>query len=310
VDQLVTLTQNGNGRSPVLDPLTADTAEALLQRKLEPVDAVGTFLPSWSQACRDEGGRVGPAAGWMDTAAGGSGKGKSLLGANQGVHALESGWSVAIHSAEMSQSQLFTRTLAIGSGEPIRLLEHGRNLDPDAHRRAGRAFDEIRERTGASLYANRRQLHDLRALADSIRRAHDDMGCRFHVVDYLQLYAVDQNDPASITAVSHLAMRMAQELNVVVLALSQFNRSTSANPDRPSIHGLLGGSAIENDSDQVLLLDHSRIERAPAPAEGWHTYVLLEKNRHGPHVDIPVHFDTTTLRIRERLPDELPARAK
>lgn len=285
------------------DALNSETAEALLTRKLAPVDAVPTFLPSWSQACRDEGGGIGIAAGWMDTAAGGSGKGKSLLGGNQAARAAEAGLGVAIHSAEMSQSQLFTRVLAIVSGEPVRHLEQGRTLQPDVHRRAAAAVDAIRERTGGYLIANRRQLHTLQALEDSIRCAVDE-GCRFHVVDYLQLYAVDPNDPACITEVSHRTRRLAQDLNIAVLTLSQFNRSTSSNPTRPSIHGLMGSSAIENDSDQVLLIDHSRMERAP---HGWYTYILLDKNRHGPLVEIPVHFDTNTLRIRERLPDEIPS---
>lgn len=291
------------------DALTSQTAERLLKQKLKPVDAVPTFLRAWSKACRDEGGGVGVARGWMDTMAAPSGKGKSIFGGNQAVRAVEGGVSTAIHSAEMSQGQNFTRLMAMASRRPVHPLEQGRYLDAEAHRQAARIFDQLAERTGGRLLTNRKQLHNLGQLVDAVTRTTEVEGCTFHVVDYFQLYAVDPNDPAAITQVAHRIRQLAQDLNVAILALSQFNRSTSASPDRPTIHGLMGSSAIENDSDQVLLIDHSRMERAPAPEQGWFGFVLLDKNRHGPLVEIPIHFDTTTLRIRQRGLDEEPAMA-
>jgi replicative DNA helicase len=92
-----------------------------------------------------------------------------------------------------------------------------------------------------------------------------------------------------------------------MVGLSQFNRSTSASKDRPSKEGLLGGSSLENDADQVILLDHSRVEPASVPQEGWTSYALVEKNRHGALVEVPIAFDKRTLRIRERYLDELAA---
>ena len=103
---------------------------------------------------------------------------------------------------------------------------------------------------------------------------------------------------------------MPRDLNVITICLSQFNRETHRRRGRPTIHDLMGGSAIENDSDQVLLLDHTSIQRTPAPLDGWDADLLLAKNRHGPSVSVPIRFDTRTLRFRELMPDELPARAE
>lgn len=58
----------------------------------------------------------------------------------------------------------------------------------------------------------------------------------------------------------------------------------------------MGGSPIENDSDQVILLDHSQYERLDDHAL---TVLLLAKNRHGSLTEIPVKMDFRCLRISE-----------
>jgi hypothetical protein len=59
----------------------------------------------------------------------------------------------------------------------------------------------------------------------------------------------------------------------------------------------MGGSAIENDSHQVLLFDHSRFERQGTIANTW---LIVDKNRHGAVADIPVRWDYQTLRLQPR----------
>lgn len=293
---------------PAYDALGGLHAEELLQRKLAPIDAVPTVFPSWSKVCGDEGGRQGLARGWHVTLAARTGVGKSVWALNAARTAVEAGARVYFISLEMSQMQLETRLLAIASGVPVRRLEQGRDFDADAHRRAAEKLEAACENSGGLFLSNRRPLYGLDQVESAARHAVESEGCRLVVVDYLQLAAADPNDPKEITAASHAIRRLATDLGISTIALSQFNRATSAANERPTIYGLFGGSAIENDSDQVLLIDHSRLERVPAPGEGWYGHVLLAKNRHGPTVDIPIHFDARTLRMAERLPDELPAR--
>lgn len=299
-------TRRATSAAALFDPVTGIHLEELLQQKLEPIEAIPTPFDSWSRACGDEGGRTGLARGWHVTAAGRSGTGKSVLAVNIGAAALKKRERVGFISLEMSWAQLSTRLMAVVSGKPIKVLEQGPHLDENHHRGAAQQMDSLHDYGGA-FFTNRRQLRDLRTVTDAIRELHEVQGCEFFVVDYLQLAAVDPNDPASITAASHAVRQLAQELRVVTVGLSQLNRTTSAANETPTPFGLMGGSAIENDSDQVLLIDHSRMERAPAPLDGWFGYIVLAKNRHGPNVEIPIHFDTATLRLRQLLPDELPS---
>ena len=88
------------------------------------------------------------------------------------------------------------------------------------------------------------------------------------------------------------------ELGVVTVSLSQFNRETSKNrAERPVCQGLMGGSAIENDSEMVLLFDHSRFTRTGNLADTW---LIVDKNRNGTLRDLPVQWDYRTLRLLPR----------
>ena len=61
----------------------------------------------------------------------------------------------------------------------------------------------------------------------------------------------------------------------------------------------MGGSPVENDSHQVLLLDHSRMVRQGTTMDTW---LIMDKNRHGSVADIPVRWDFKNLRLLPRTP--------
>lgn len=304
---MTSATRIGTPKPPVtFDAFVGRRLDELLRTKQLPIDSVPTPLPSWSRVCGDAGGRTGLARGWHVLAAAKTGLGKTIIALNAAWVAAEAGERVGYISLEMDADQLATRYMAIVSGEPVWRLEEGSSFDILTYKRAQRRINELHERTGGVLYVNRQPIFTLEDVSASIRFNHEVHGCRFFVVDYIQL-AGNANDPESITAVSHEVRRLTKELRVVTLALSQFNRQTSVSHDRPTSQGLMGGSALENDSDMVVLIDHSRMERAPAPVDGWTGYALVDKNRHGSQAEIPILFDRSTLRLRERMDDEMPS---
>ena len=282
------------------DVLNVDRFDRLLEHQLAPIDAVPTPFPKWNRACRDEGGGEGIARGWHVLAAARTGTGKSILALNMAATAMRHGETVCFVSLEMSQRQVETRLMAIVSGEPVRSLEKGQTFDRAAFLRAAEAFGRVPGR----FLTNRQPVHTMVDVVQSIRAVHEIYGARYFIVDYLQL-AGNPNDPESITAVSQAVRQQAKDLQVVTFGLSQFNRSTSTLNETPTVHGLMGGSSLENDADQIVLVDHSKIEEVPEG--GWTTRLVLPKNRHGPDGDIPIHFSSNTLRMRQLLDDEMPA---
>lgn len=297
---------HGSTEPPVaFSVFDARRAEHLLEEQLAPIDAVPTPFPGWNNACRDAGGGVGLARGWHSLGAARTGHGKSILALNLTHAALRAGETVCFVSLEMAQSQVETRLLAIASGLPVVELEKGKAFNVDTFRKATAALQRLPGR----FVTNRHPIHRLDQVEASIRAMHEIYGARFFVVDYIQL-AANQNDPETITAASQTVRRMAQELNVVTFGLSQFNRTTSSANETPTVHGLTGGSSLENDADQIVLIDHTTVEEATHHGQriGWDADLLLAKNRHGPGGIIPITFSSRSLQMRERLADEFAAR--
>lgn len=282
------------------DVLDHPTLDLHLTNAVKPVDAVPMMFPSWNAACRDEGGGVGLAKGWHVVIAGGTGAGKSIVALNCAAAAIQAGQAVCYLSLEMSQAQLITRLLAIATGAGVKYLERGKGFDRAIACGAADEFLALTDRTGGSVRVNKYPLRDLSDIDMVFGYFTDREPCTVFIVDYLQLAWAGSAKSMleSITEISHCVRSRAHEKGIVSIGLSQFNRQTSGNRgDKPRPEGLMGGSPLENDADQVLLLDHTAYQRTSANyASG---KVLLAKNRHGPQVEIPVTFDYGNLQIRE-----------
>jgi KaiC/GvpD/RAD55 family RecA-like ATPase len=282
------------------DALTGEVLDQILTEKLAPIDAVPTMLDAWNAVCGGGGGGVGLARGWYVTIGANSGTGKSLIGLNLALSAIRAGETVTVLSLEMSRDEMATRLLAMASGESVVALEQGPRFSVEAYRRAQGSLDQIRREMGGQVLVNRKPLSRLRDVESVIRYHHEQQGSRFFIVDYIQ--NIRTEDEAKVTErmeqVSNLLRLMALDRRIIVLSLSQFNRETSKNrAERPTKEGLMGGSVIENDSHQVLLFDHSRFTRTANLADTW---LIVDKNRHGAVLDIPVRWDYRTLTLHPR----------
>jgi hypothetical protein len=247
-------------------PLIGQTLDDIKAMKLRPVDAVPTMLPAWNAACRGAGGGIGLPRGWHITVGANTGAGKSLLALNLAGAAIEAGERVGFVTLEMSKEELATRLLAIVSGVSAPELEQGRSFSMSSWHTATQRMNEVDERSGGVVYINDKRLRDLGDVLDAIRYLQETNGVRFVILDYLQLVWIggrrERDILERIQEVSGAVSALTKDLGLVFVGLSQFNRQTSANrTDPPSPQGLMGGSPLENDSDQVLLLDHSQYER-------------------------------------------------
>lgn len=290
--------------SPVVtfDSITGSTLDHLLDEKLAPIDAVPTMLESWNRLCNGGGGGVGLARGWGITIGANTGTGKTLIGLNLAAEAAKHGEVATFISLEMGRSELATRLMSIVSGESTALLEQGGSFDQGAYRRAQQAMDDMKQRSGGEVLMNRRPISKLTDIVSCVRHHVETFGSRYFVIDYIQLVwtANAHSIQERMELVSHQLRELTQQHRVVMVMLSQFNRQTSAlRAERPVSQGLMGGSALENDSHQVLLFDHSRFTRTGNLADTW---LIVDKNRHGSVTDLPVQWDYRTLRLSHRIP--------
>ena len=266
-----------------------------------PVDAIATPLESWNRQCRDEGGGLGLAMGWHVILAGSTGHGKSLMALNMAATAIEAGEVVAFMSLEMSTAQLASRFYAMLTDTDVRLLERGQTPPPEVERK----LCEIHESTGGRFLTNEQPIFEISQIQAQLRYWAEESGARLCIVDYLQLATsrTAENLYREVSDISSRVRELAKQLNVVTVGLSQMNRQTSGDRfNSPRAQGLIGSSSLENDSDQTLILDHSRYERGDDRTAK--TFALLAKNRHGGQGEIPIEWGYRSLRVREALPDE------
>lgn len=112
-------------------------------------------------------------------------------------------------------------------------------------------------------------------------RTHD---IKLVVVDYLQLMDTPgktENRQQEVSAMSRGLKKLAGELGVAMVVLSQLNRGPTQRSDkRPQISDLRESGSIEQDADVVILLDREDTRDKESPRAG-EIDLIVEKNRNG-----------------------------
>ena len=158
---------------------------------------------------------------------------------------------------------------------------------------------------GGAVYLVDLPRSDLQTVERAMRQMIED-GCELIVIDYMQRVTVfgKPDDYGRLTDISNTLQGMAKQDRIVTLALSQFNRGTSGGSYAPKAQGLKGSSAIEDDANQVLLIDHTSYHRYAEDFENRGPGALfnlnVNKNRHGPLEQINLWMSHTTLTVEER----------
>jgi replicative DNA helicase len=237
------------------------------------------------------------------------GMGKSAFALQLAQHVAEtSGLCVPFFSYEMSNDELTTRMLASTVGYDLLKLRMG-DLPP--------GLDRTLAEAGAKLTEIPVMLDDnppvsITGLRSAIRRLARRTQLGMVVVDYIQLMegerrSRDFNRTTEVSEISRGLKRLASELGVPIVALSQLNRSLETRTSkRPMLSDLRESGSIEQDASIVMFL--YRDSRYNSLADPTEAEVIIAKQRNGPSgLAIPVIFEGE-LGARFRA-SALPARA-
>lgn len=282
----------------ITDPAYLDAFE---MAQSGPVYAVPTMMPSWNRVCGGDGAGRGLARGWLVVVGGNPGFGKTLLALLLARESLAAREKTAFISMEMHHGQLAARFYSMASGTETHRLEKGR-FEPEAMIETRQVLRQLFPRGG--LLVNTQPMFTLGSVSRSLEQL-ADLGVKVFVVDYLQLIGIGDEESINKQVTEAItALRLfAVSRQVLVVALSQFNRGTAGNyHETPRIQGLHGGMIIEACADQAVLLDHSRYERIDGRLA--RTWLVLDKNRHGDRVEVPILWNFNHLTAREGMQDE------
>jgi replicative DNA helicase len=279
----------------ILDPLEViDYASDLLN----PQPAMSTGLPGWDEACAQTGGK-GLAAGWYVVIGGASNAGKTRFALNLYQRAALQSWKPGLITMEVPkrgiQRQVYSQITSFGYYEFL----PDAWLTGDAAAKTEKLAKEVR--TYAEADMPKRKMHvcefERAPTLDNILDACEalrDAGCKVIFLDHMQLIKASAHELADrATEISEELRWFAHGSGILTIALSQLNRMASRERDRrPMMQDLYGGTSVESNANQVVLVDHSRQDRDLGAKHQMRTWVILDKNREGPNrIDIPVLAD-------------------
>lgn len=210
--------------------------------------------------------------------------GKSLMAQGLAVHwARRHRQHALLASMEMRKAELTRRVLAQASGVSLTTLNDSRHIttaDRDAVERASAVvLDELLPR----LHILDRGEQSAASISATARAMHKRGELSLLVVDYLQLLQPaptlnrTRNREQEVAESSRAFKRLAMDLEIPVVVLSQLNRSMLSRADRrPTMGDVRESGAIEQDADVIILLHQPEPDDSP-----WDLEVIVDKNRSG-----------------------------
>ncbi len=227
------------------------------------------------------------------------GCGKTSLALNFAEHcSLSQGHPVLFVSQEMSSSELAGRSISSLTRIDHELIRTGK-LKPDQMDRIYGVADGVRK-TGKFWIVDQggQSVADIAATA---RRLKNQNNLKIVIVDYIQLLDADtskgENRQEQVAKISRGLKRLAMELKIPVVALSQLNRQVeNREGGKPRLSDLRESGAIENDANVVLLLHQ--------PDEAVNVVdCIVAKNRNGPTGEVKLTFLKNLMRFENHWED-------
>jgi replicative DNA helicase len=207
--------------------------------------------------------------------------GKTAFGLGLGANVAATGHGVLWCSLEQPKDELADRIMAWDSGVSIRDIEHG-DAEASDYVVLAAAMEQVRD-TPLYLIESARTLTQIAAWIHRLR----GLGHRVDVVviDYIQKMLAERREDSrntEVAAISDGLTRIAKELDVAMVALSQLKRPQAGKADkRPQMSDMRESGALEQDASTVLLIYREEMYK-PKPDNDGLAEIIVAKNRSGP----------------------------
>lgn len=188
----------------------------------------------------------------------------------------------AIFSLEMATLQIVNRILSAETEIRMWDISNGK-LDPAKLTRINSIG--VSKLADVSIYIDDTPALNIFELRAKCRRLVQSHGVGVIIIDYLQLMSGDAksgNREQEISKISRDLKKMAKDLNVPVIALSQLSREVEKRKGKPQLSDLRESGAIEQDADMVMFLYRPSEDDVKADPSLRNTgEVLIRKHRNG-----------------------------
>jgi len=199
--------------------------------------------------------------GWQDTdliiLAARPAVGKTAFALNLVTASAESGQPVAFFSMEMSTGQLTNRVLSARSGIWLEKISRGKLEEHEYKHLYGDTAPRV---SALPIFFDDTPALTISDLTSRCRKLKRQHGIRLIIVDYLQLMSGESgrsgNREQEISTISRGLKKLAKELCVPIIALSQLSRDVEKRGGTkiPQLSDLRESGAIEQDADMVIFM--------------------------------------------------------
>lgn len=234
------------------------------------------------------------------------GVGKTAFTLNAAIKCAASktyGGPVGIFNLEMNHSQLINRMVACISGVKLKHISNPSLMSAAEAIEMEKGFDNL---AALKIYIDDTAGLTLNELRSKARKMKRKEGIVLLIVDYLQLMQVDGftgNREQEISKISRGLKKLAKELEIPIIALSQMNRDVDKEDRAPELADLRESGAIEQDADIVMFLWRPSPKRIKArPELAGKILGMVKKHRNGECDEVLFHVDNSIQRWLDEEP--------
>ena len=206
--------------------------------------------------------------------------------------AIVDGLPAVFFSLEMSRTELKMKIAAAQAKVALHHLQSQNGMTDDDWARLAKVWPMINAAPLDIVDDPGLTLTKIRSHCRRIKRKRD---LRLVVIDYLQLMEGElsgrtENRQQEVAKISRSLKKLAAELHVPVIAMSQLNRGAEQRTDKkPLLSDLRESGAIEQDANMVILLHREDAYDKLSPRAGEADFIVA-KNRGGPTATITTAF--------------------
>jgi len=223
--------------------------------------------------------------------------GKTGLGYSFALNTSKAGHSVVVASLEMSAKQLAMRALATSVSVDLSKIRQRTTSGPERERLRSHA---ARTRNLPITYLEAADQTSL-SIARDVRKHHAQRNCDLLLIDYLQLIESgkdgNENRVQEVSTISRNLKKLALELQIPVVLLSQLSRAVELRPDhRPQLSDLCESGAIEQDADAVMFIYRDEYYNPHTDQQGI-AEIIIGKQRSGPVGSVNLSYSAEYVRF-------------
>ena len=209
--------------------------------------------------------------------------GKTALSLNMAINAtIKHKKKVAYFSLEMSREQLMFRILSMESRIGLSDIRVGKIKNSDWKT----LVDTASRISPAPLFIDDTSDVGPNEILSKCRRLKNREGLDLIVVDYLQLMDVKhkvESRERAVSEISKMLKKIAKELDVAIVALSQLNRSVeSRSIKKPLLSDLRESGSIEQDADVIMMIYREDYYENENSNSSGVAEIIVGKQRNGP----------------------------